>query len=89
MRGLTIILMVLLAISVLQLIAPGAPTNWFGSDFRPSGWAQSEAGLYLLTELVPVLVFIGVGVLFWWRGKATRVANAAALAPTAEPVSTK
>jgi glutamate:GABA antiporter len=92
MKGLTIILMVLLAISVIQLIAPGAPINWFGSDFRPSGWGASEAGTYLLTELIPVLVFIGVGVLFWWRGKATRVANAAAAdAETAKaaPVTTK
>ena len=78
MKGLTIILMILLAISVLQLIAPGAPLNWFGADFRPDGWKASEAGLYLLTELIPVLIFIVIGVLFWWRGTATRVANAAA-----------
>jgi amino acid transporter len=92
MRGLTIVLMILLAISVVQLIAPGAGFDWFGSDFRPEGWKASEAGLYLLTELIPVLVFIGVGVLFWWRGKATRVANAAAdAAETAKaaPLTTK
>jgi amino acid transporter len=83
-RVLTIILMVLLAISVLQLVAPGAPFNWFGKGFMPDGWKSSEAGLYLLTELLPVLVFIGIGVLFWWRGKATRVANAAAVAAQAE-----
>jgi hypothetical protein len=81
--------MILLAISVLQLIAPGAPLNWFGADFRPNGWAQSEAGLYLLTELIPVLAFIGIGVLFWWRGTATRVANAAAeLSESAELTET-
>jgi amino acid transporter len=89
MRGLTIILMVLLAISVVQLIAPGAPLNWFGSDYRPSGWGKSEAASYLLTELLPVLVFIGIGVLFWWRGKATREANAAAELAEAKPVKAK
>jgi amino acid transporter len=91
MRGLTVILMVLLAISVLQLIAPGAPFNWFGPGYVPSGWLTSEAGTYLLTELIPVLVFIGIGVLFWWRGKATRIANAAAATATleAETVPTK
>jgi amino acid transporter len=77
-RVLTVILMVLLAISVVQLIAPGAGFQWFGDDFRPEGWKASEAGVYLLTELLPVLVFIGIGVLFWWRGKPTRIANAAA-----------
>jgi glutamate:GABA antiporter len=91
MKGLTIVLMLLLAISVLQLIAPGAPIDWFGSNFRPSGWASSEAGTYLLTELLPVLIFIGIGVLFWWRGKATRVANAAAeaAATKADPLLAK
>jgi glutamate:GABA antiporter len=83
-RVLTIVLMVLLAISVLQLLAPGAPFNWFGSDFIPSGWKPSEAGLYLLTELVPVLIFIAIGVLFWRLGKSTRIANAAAVT-VAEP----
>ena len=28
--------------------------------------------MYLWTELIPVLVFIGVGVLFWWLGRKTR-----------------
>lgn len=88
MKGLTIILMVLLVISVLQLVAPGAPISWFGSDFRPDGWKASEAGLYLLTELIPVLIFIVIGVLFWWRGTATRAANAAANVEAA-PVAKK
>jgi len=88
MKGLTILLMFLLAISVLQLIAPGAPVNWFGSDYRPDGWKASEAGLYLLTELIPVLIFIGIGVLFWWRGKATRIANAAAEVESARAEAT-
>jgi len=96
MKGLTIILMILLAISVIQLIAPGlgsellpggtlwgGSAHWFSSDFAPSGWGKSEGALYLLTELLPVLLFIGIGVLFWWRGKATRVANATAVANAA------
>jgi amino acid transporter len=77
-RVLTVVLMVLLAFTVLQLIAPGAFFDWFGADFRPDGWRASEGLLYLLTELVPVLVFIGVGVLFWALGAPTRRANAAA-----------
>jgi amino acid transporter len=77
-RGLTVVLMILLAFTVVQLIAPGALFDWFGPDFRPEGWKASEAGLYLATELLPVLVFIGVGVLFWRLGKRTRIENAAA-----------
>jgi amino acid transporter len=77
-RVLTVVLMVLLVFTVVQLIAPGAPFDWFGADYRPDGWKSSEAGLYLATELIPVVVFIAVGVLFWVLGAPTRRANAAA-----------
>lgn len=72
-RILTIVLMVLLAITVVQLMAPGAGISWFGSSFRPAGWSASQGVTYLATELAPVLVFIGIGVLFWRMGKKTRL----------------
>lgn len=75
-RVLTVILMLLLAFTVIQLMAPGAFFDWFGEGFHPDGWKASEGGLYLLTELVPVLVFILIGVLFWVSGKRTRRENA-------------
>ena len=28
--------------------------------------------MYLLTEVVPVLAFVVIGVLFWWLGRPTR-----------------
>lgn len=83
-RPLTVILMALLAFTVLQLIAPGAPFAWFADGYRPAGWNASEGGLYLLTELVPVLVFVGIGVLFWRLGKKTRLENLAAEKVTSE-----
>lgn len=92
-RALTILLMVLLAFTVIQLMAPGAFFDWFGADFRPDGWDASEGGLYLLTELVPVVAFVIIGVLFWVSGARTRRENAAmeaelAAAPaTAGPTS--
>ena len=71
-RILTVVLMVLVAIATVQLMAPGAGQLWFGGGFAPTGWAYSERYRYLLTELVPVLVFMAVGVLFWWLGRRTR-----------------
>ncbi len=71
-RIVTVVLMLLLAITIIQLMAPGAGVSWFGSNFRPSNWAGSERLVYLVTELAPVLVFIGVGVVFWAMGKKTR-----------------
>src|SRR5712691_8362216 len=81
-RPLTVIVMILVAVASVQLIAPGLGKSWFGSDFIPSNWTYAERYTYLWTELLPVLSFIAVGVLFWWLGRRTR-AQAARLAPPA------
>jgi amino acid transporter len=72
MRPLTILLMLLVVFASVQLIAPGAGDGWFNSSVAPSGWAYSERFVYLLTELIPVLAFAVIGVLFWWLGRDTR-----------------
>jgi amino acid transporter len=71
-KPLTVILMVLLVITVIELFAPGAGMHWFSSDFAPDGWSHGERLTYLATEAVPVLVFALIGVLFWVMGKKTR-----------------
>ena len=82
-RTLTIVLMLLVAIASVQLIAPGAGYHWFSSDFAPGNWSYGERFTYLWTELIPVLAFIAVGVLFWWLGRKTRaeIADPAAADP--------
>ncbi|HMD93576.1 MAG TPA: APC family permease [Trebonia sp.] len=82
-RTLTVVLMLLVAIASVQLIAPGAGYHWFSSDFAPTSWTYGERFAYLWTELIPVLVFIAVGVLFWWLGRKTRAEIAAVTAPGA------
>ncbi len=74
----TVVLVVLVAIASVQLIAPGAGLAWFGSSFAPSGWTHAQRGTYLLTELIPVLVFIAIGVAFWAAGARTRAQTATA-----------
>jgi amino acid transporter len=71
-RVLTVILMALVAVATVQLIAPGLGDSWFGSNFIPSNWTYVQRFTYLWTELIPVLAFIAVGVLFWWLGRRTR-----------------
>jgi amino acid transporter len=75
-RPLTVILMILVAVAAIQLIAPGLGSAWFGSNFIPSNWTFAQRYTYLWTELTPVLVFIAVGVLFWWLGRRTRAERA-------------
>jgi amino acid transporter len=77
-RVLTVLLMVLVAIASVQLIAPGLGSAWFGSDFIPESWTYAQRFTYLWTELIPVVVFIAVGVLFWRLGKRTRLERAGA-----------
>lgn len=73
-RSLTVVLMVLLVVTIVELMAPGAGMSWFGASFAPSGWTHSERFTYLATELIPVLVFAGIGVAFWVLGRPTRAA---------------
>jgi amino acid transporter len=83
-RTLTVILMALVAIATVQLIAPGLGSSWFGSNFIPEDWTYAQRYTYLLTELIPVLLFIAVGVLFWWLGRRTR-AEVANVPPASAP----
>ena len=59
-------------VATVQLIAPGLGSSWFGSDFIPESWTYAQRYTYLWTELVPVLIFAVIGVLFWWLGRRTR-----------------
>jgi amino acid transporter len=83
-RSLTVILMALVAVATVQLIAPGLGSSWFGSNFIPESWTYGQRYTYLLTELIPVLCFIVIGVLFWWLGRRTR-ADVAEIAAVSSP----
>ena len=72
MRPLTVLLVALIVVATIQLIAPGLGDSWFGSNYVPSGWDPSQKWVYLLTELLPVLCFVAIGVLFWALGSRTR-----------------
>ena len=72
MKPLTVLLVLLVVIATIQLIAPGLGDSWFGSNYAPDGWDPSQKWVYLLTEVVPVLSFAVIGVLFWWLGRSTR-----------------
>jgi glutamate:GABA antiporter len=72
MRPLTVLLVALIVVATIQLIAPGLGDSWFGTNYLPGGWEPSQKWVYLLTEALPVLCFVAVGVLFWALGSRTR-----------------
>jgi glutamate:GABA antiporter len=73
----SVVLTLLILFASVQLVAPGAGDHWFGADYAPDGWTHAERGKYLLTELVPLVGFMLLGVLFWALGRPTRAAAAA------------
>ena len=66
--------MVLLAITVVEIMAPGAGSSRgsvVGLRRRP-GRAHSERWTYFFgTQLIPVVVFVLIGVAFWASGTKT------------------
>jgi hypothetical protein len=54
---------------VVQILFPGLGDSWFGVDYRPDDWNQSERGIYLLTEAIPLVIFFAISVVFWYAGR--------------------
>jgi len=55
--------------ATVQLLAPGLGNGWFSDDYRPEGWEASEKWKYMLTEAVPLAIFVLIAVIFWAIGK--------------------
>jgi len=58
--------------ATVQLLMPGFGIDWFSDEFRPEGWLAEERGSYLMLELIPLVIFILVGVIFYFTGTSTR-----------------
>ncbi|OIJ95003.1 APC family permease [Streptomyces monashensis] len=78
-RTISTVLTLLILFASVQLVAPGLGDQWFGSGYAPAGWSYGERWRYLLTEAVPLVAFMLLGVLFWVLGRPTRTAPAGAL----------
>ena len=65
---------------------PGAGIAWFADDFRPDEWLYEERWTYLLVEIIPLAIFILVGIIFYITGGRTREHKAVAAPATAAKV---
>lgn len=68
----SVVLTALILFASVQLVAPGLGDHWFSSDYAPDGWSHGERVKYLLTEGIPLVGFMLLGVLFWALGRPTR-----------------
>ncbi|MGF7238937.1 MAG: APC family permease [Frankia sp.] len=62
-------------LGTIWLIYPGFATNWLAGakldDSLPDGWA-GQRGQYTLSQLIPLAVFVLIGISFWLAGRRTR-----------------
>ena len=66
----------------VQTLFPGLGDAWFSPDYLPNdSWTPNEKWVYLLTEAVPLVLFIALGVIFWAIGR--KEARMAATTPRA------
>ncbi|WP_449348228.1 APC family permease [Streptomyces shaanxiensis] len=74
--AISVVLTALVVFATVQLVAPGLGDHWFSKAYAPDGWHHGERVKYLLTEALPLLGFMLLGVLFWALGSPTRRAEA-------------
>jgi amino acid transporter len=53
----------------IELLFPGFGDGWFSSNYIPSGWDGSEKWVYLLTEGIPLALFVAIAAVFWFAGR--------------------
>jgi len=76
----------LVAFTVIDLIWPGFGVGWFGTsgsaaDSLPSSFAGQRKA-YTLTQVIPLLFFLVIGVVFYLLGRPTRRLQALDPVPT-------
>jgi amino acid transporter len=68
-KFLSVWLTVIVTFATVQLLAPGLGAGWFNDSYRPDGWEASEKWKYMLTEAIPLAIFILIAVIFWAIGR--------------------
>jgi amino acid transporter len=57
----------------VETLFPGLGDGWFSANYLPSDqWQSSEKWTFLLTDLVPLLLFLAISIGFWAAGKRHR-----------------
>jgi glutamate:GABA antiporter len=70
LKLLTVLSMAWILFCTVQILFPGLGDVWFGDGYRPGDeWAFEERWTYLFTELVPLVVFTAIALVFWWVGR--------------------
>jgi amino acid transporter len=74
----TILSTAFIVFCTVEVLFPGVGDAWFGTDYRPDEWTLGERWTYTFTELVPLVLFTIISVLFWLAGRRHRSTPGAA-----------
>ena len=80
----TILAEVAILFCTVEVLFPGLGNGWFKGDNLPSLWKTSEKWTYLGTELVPLVIFTAIALVFWAMGRGHR-SSRDALTSSAHP----
>jgi amino acid transporter len=82
-RTVSIWLTVVVAVALIQILAPGFGDDWFGDAFRPAGWVGDQGRPYYLAQLAVLAIIVVKGTAFWAIGRRN-LNNVASSEPEAE-----
>ena len=69
----TVLSTVAILFCTVETLFPGLGDGWFSADYLPSDqWHNNERWTFLLTDLVPLLIFLAISVVFWSLGRRHR-----------------
>ena len=79
----TILSTVAILFCTVEVLFPGLGDGWFSDDYLPSDqWVSSERWTFLFTDLVPILIFLVISVVFWYLGRGHRARPVPPTVPT-------
>ncbi|CAB4333139.1 unannotated protein [freshwater metagenome] len=71
-RTVSIWLTVVVAVALIQILAPGFGDIWFSDEYRPAGWVGDQGRPYYLVQLAILAVIILKATAFWAIGRRNR-----------------
>jgi len=80
LRVMTVLSVAWIVFCTIEILFPGLGDGWFSEAYRPDNWTEDERWTYLLTELVPLVVFTAIATAFWAIGRFEQAATQRELA---------
>ena len=80
LRVMTVISVLWIVFCTIQILFPGLGDSWFSGEYLPENWTEDERWVYLFTELVPLVAFTAIAVVFWMIGRREQATSQRELA---------